>query len=110
VIQANHLVVVVFGSGPVLLRLRGLARIERRFLILQDFVTLSPGVHVSGNVTLGTGCFVGTGANFIEKLNIGAWTVIGAGSVIVGEVPADTTVVGIPGKIIKVKEPGWHLH
>ena len=79
-------------------------------VILQDFVTLSPGVHVSGNVTLGTGCFVGTGANFIEKLNIGAWTVIGAGSVIVGEVPADTTVVGIPGKIIKVKEPGWHLH
>jgi len=78
--------------------------------ILQDFVTLAPGVHVSGNVTLGTGCYVGTGANIIEKLKIGDWSIIGAGSAIIGNILPNTTVVGIPGKVIKEREPGWHLH
>ena len=74
--------------------------------ILQDFVTLSPGVHVSGNVTLGTGCYVGTGANLLEKLEVGNWSMIGAGSVVIGNVPADSTVVGVPGKVVKTREPG----
>jgi sugar O-acyltransferase (sialic acid O-acetyltransferase NeuD family) len=77
--------------------------------VLQDFVTLSPGVHVSGNVTLQTGCYVGTGANIIEKLTLGEWSIVGAGSAIVGNVPANSTVVGIPGKVIKERQPGWHL-
>jgi sugar O-acyltransferase (sialic acid O-acetyltransferase NeuD family) len=78
-------------------------------VVLQDFVTLAPGVHVSGNVTLGRGCYVGTGANIIEKLQVGDWSVIGAGSAIVKNIPPNTTVVGIPGKIIKERETGWHL-
>lgn len=78
-------------------------------VVLDDFVTLSPGVHVSGNVTMGTGCYVGTGANILEKLRINDWSVVGAGSVVLGDIPANTTVVGIPGKVIKEREPGWHL-
>jgi sugar O-acyltransferase (sialic acid O-acetyltransferase NeuD family) len=78
-------------------------------VVLQDFVTLAPGVHVSGNVTLGLGCYVGTGANIIEKLQVGDWSIIGAGSAIVKSIPPNTTVVGIPGKIIKERQPGWHL-
>ncbi len=77
--------------------------------ILQDFVTLAPGVHISGNITLETGCYIGTGANIIEKLRVGEWSTIGAGSVIVKDVPANSTVVGVPGKAIKQKETGWYL-
>jgi sugar O-acyltransferase (sialic acid O-acetyltransferase NeuD family) len=77
--------------------------------VLQDFVTLAPGVHVSGNDTLETGCYIGTGANIIEKLHVGNWSIVGAGSTIVKDVLANTTVVGIPGKVIKERQAGWHL-
>ena len=77
--------------------------------VLEDFVTLAPGVHVSGNVNLGEGCYVGTGANIIENIRVGSWSIIGAGSTIVDDVPPNTTVVGCPGKVIKARKEGWHL-
>ena len=75
---------------------------------IMDYVSIAPGVHVSGNVNLGEGCYIGTGANLIEKLNIGEWSVIGAGSTIIRDVPSNSTVVGVPGKVVKTKEGGWH--
>lgn len=78
-------------------------------VVMGDFVTLAPGVHVSGNVRFSEGCYVGTGANLIEKISVGEWSMIGAGSAIVREVPANTTVVGMPGKVLKTREAGWHL-
>ena len=78
-------------------------------VIIEDFVTLAPGVHVSGNVILREGCYIGTGANIIEKKEIGVWSVVGAGSTVTANVPSNTTVVGVPGKVIKTKPNGWHL-
>jgi sugar O-acyltransferase (sialic acid O-acetyltransferase NeuD family) len=78
-------------------------------VVFQDYATVAPGVHISGNVTLEEGCYIGTGANLIEKINIGAWSIVGAGSTITKTVPANTTVVGVPGKIIKERSAGWHL-
>jgi sugar O-acyltransferase (sialic acid O-acetyltransferase NeuD family) len=75
---------------------------------IQDYVTLAPGVHVSGKITLGTGCYVGTGTNFVEKINVGEWSIIGAGSTVTANVPANTTVVGVPGRVIKQRENGWY--
>jgi sugar O-acyltransferase (sialic acid O-acetyltransferase NeuD family) len=77
--------------------------------VLDDFVTLAPGVHVSGKVIVSAGCYVGTGANIIEKIHIGEWSIIGAGSTIVKDGPPNTTVVGVPGRVVKTREPGWHL-
>jgi acetyltransferase EpsM len=78
--------------------------------VFEDFVTLAPGVHISGNVTLSQGCNVGTGANILEKINVGSWSTVGAGSTIVRDVPSNTTVVGVPGRVIKKREGGWHLN
>lgn len=78
-------------------------------VFLDGFTTLAPGVHISGSVTINSGCYIGTGANVIEKLNLGEWSIIGAGSTVIRDVPANTTVVGNPGKIIKERLPGWHL-
>ena len=69
--------------------------------ILEDFVTVSPGVHISGNVTLKTGSFIGTGANLIEGKMVGEWSVVGAGSVVVKDIPPNVTAVGSPAKPIK---------
>ena len=78
-------------------------------VVLEDFTTLAPGVHVSGNVTFGQGCYVGTGATIIEKKRLGEWSIVGSGSVVVDDVPKNSTVVGVPGKVIKTRSPGWHL-
>ncbi len=76
--------------------------------LIEDFVTLSPGVNVSGDVTVGMGTFIGTGADIIEKVRIGEWSVIGAGCTIIRDVPPNTTVVGVPGKVIKTRDAGWY--
>ena len=75
---------------------------------VEQFATLSPGVRLAGNVRVQTGCFVGMGANVIERKILGAWSIVGAGSTIVSDVPPNTTVVGVPGKVIKTRPEGWH--
>lgn len=77
--------------------------------IVEDYVTLSPGVHLAGNVIVEEGCFIGMGVSCIEKRRIGAWSIIGAGAVIIDDVPPNSTVVGVPGKVIKTRLEGWHL-
>jgi|LGVF01.1.fsa_nt_gb sugar O-acyltransferase (sialic acid O-acetyltransferase NeuD family) len=78
-------------------------------VVIEDFVTLAPGVHVSGKVKFGEGSYIGTGTNIIEKRIIGAWSIVGAGSTVIRDVPKNTTVVGVPGKVMKSREYGWHL-
>lgn len=78
-------------------------------VMIQDYATLSPGVHLAGNVTVNEGCFIGIGAVSVEKKTLGTWSIIGAGSVIVDNVLPNTTVVGVPGKVIKSRTEGWHL-
>lgn len=77
--------------------------------VIDDFATLAPGVHVSGYVDIGEGAYVGTGVNIIEKKKVGAWAVVGAGSTVISDVPANSTAVGVPAKVVKTREEGWHL-
>jgi sugar O-acyltransferase (sialic acid O-acetyltransferase NeuD family) len=71
--------------------------------VLRAYATLSPGVHISGNVTLEVGSFLGTGAVTVQglperPLRIGSDSVVGAGAVVTRDVPAGATVVGIPAR------------
>ena len=76
---------------------------------MEEFVTLAPGVHVSGNVSLGQDCYVGTGANIIEKPRVEDWAIVGAGAVEARDVPANSMAVGVPTKVIRTRPPGWYL-
>lgn len=68
---------------------------------LGDFVELSPAVNVSGNCVIGSRTTIGTGAVILPKINIGANVVVGAGTVVLKDVPDNSTIVGVPGKVIK---------
>jgi sugar O-acyltransferase (sialic acid O-acetyltransferase NeuD family) len=67
---------------------------------MEDYVTLAPGVHISGRVRICKGAYIGTGASVIPGVTIGARATIGAGAVVVRDVPAGETHVGIPAKAI----------
>ena len=76
---------------------------------LEDFVTVSPGVNLSGNVTLRQGCFIGTGASIIEGKTVGAWARVGAGAAVIDDLPDNTTAVGVPAEVVATRPAGWHL-
>ena len=75
-------------------------------VIVDDYVNVSPGANISGNVHIGTRCWVGSGAVVNQgtggsKLIIGTDTVIGSGSVVVRDCEPNAVYVGIPAKRIK---------
>lgn len=102
------------------------ATIGRRFFIdhgmgvvigetteIGDDVLLYQGVTLGGtgnetgkrHPTLGNHVVVGTGAKILGNIKIGDNVRIGAGSVVVHPVPDNCTVVGIPGRVVKMRTP-----
>ncbi len=76
--------------------------------IVGDLSLIYQGVTLGGtgkesgkrHPTLGDGVIVGAGAKVLGNIQIGNNVRIGAGSVVLREVPSDCTVVGIPGRIV----------
>ena len=77
--------------------------------IIGDNVTLYQGVTLGGtgkqkgkrHPTLEDNVMVGTGAKVLGDITIGAGSMIGAGSVVLSDVPPNSTVVGVPGRVVK---------
>ncbi len=72
--------------------------------ILEDYVTLSPSVNLSGNVKIGACTNIGVGSTVIPDVKVGKHTIIGAGSVIINDIPPYSTAVGVPARVIKSRE------
>lgn len=72
--------------------------------VIKDFVTIYPSVNVSGNVVLGECSELGTGMQIIQGRKIGFHSVVGAGAVVVRDIPDKCTAVGSPAKPIKFFE------
>lgn len=71
---------------------------------LEDFVTVYPSVNVSGNVLVEECAELGTGTQIIQGKRIGTQTIVGAGAVVVKDLPEKCTAVGSPAKPIKFWE------
>jgi serine O-acetyltransferase len=99
------------------------AKIGRRFFIdhgmgvvigetaeIGDDVLLYQGVTLGGtgkergkrHPTVGNHVVVGTGAKILGNIRVGDCVKIGAGSVVVHPVPDNSTVVGIPGRVVRI--------
>ena len=72
--------------------------------ILKDFVTLYPSVNVSGITNIGHAVELGTGMQIIQGKTVGDYSIVGAGAVVVKDIPAKCTAVGSPAKPIKFFE------
>lgn len=64
-------------------------------------VFIAHGGNISGLVKIEDGVFVGAGVTIIPRLTIGHFSFIGAGTVVIKDVPPYSVVVGNPGRIIK---------
>lgn len=65
-----------------------------------DFVHIAPGATICGGVTVGEETLVGANASVLPNCTIGKNVIIGAGTVVTKNIPDNTVVTGIPGKII----------
>ena len=92
------------------------------FTKIKDFVLISMGVNIAHHTIIEEGCFFSQGSNIGASIHfkentfcgiastvmtgvkkVGINVLIGAGAVIIKDVPEGATVVGNPGRIIKIK-------
>ena len=77
--------------------------------VVGNNVTLYQGVTLGGtgkeqgkrHPTIGNNVMISTGAKVLGSFKIGDNSKIGAGSVVLNEVPPGSTVVGVPGRVVK---------
>jgi acetyltransferase-like isoleucine patch superfamily enzyme len=93
------------------------------FTMLSHDIILANGGHAIDNfepfsapLDIGKGCWVGVGARIIVKdkngLTIGNNSIVGAGSLVINDIPANAVAVGVPAKIVKYRElpeKSWHF-
>jgi serine O-acetyltransferase len=93
--------------GPGLFIDHGMGVVIGETAEVGENVTLLQGVTLGGtslkrekrHPTLGNNVVVGAGAKIIGAFKIGDGSRIGAGSVVVREVPTNSVVVGVPGRV-----------
>jgi len=66
--------------------------------VLEDGVELGPGATLCGLVHCGVNAWVCTGATVLPRIRIGADAVVGGGALVRSDVPAGTTVIGVPAR------------
>jgi sugar O-acyltransferase (sialic acid O-acetyltransferase NeuD family) len=75
--------------------------------VLEDFVSVNPAATISGQVTVGAGALVGAGAVILQGLSVGADSVVGAGACVTRSVAPNTTVVGVPARVLLRGDGQW---
>jgi serine O-acetyltransferase len=96
-----------FGPGFVLIHATG--------VVINGNVRGGSNVYVEHQVTigaerrrtpvLGSDVFLGAGAKVIGAITIGDGARVGANAVVVHDVPAYATVVGIPARVVRIRQP-----
>lgn len=66
--------------------------------LVGDFTAIATGVCISGLCKIGTNCYLGSGSTLRDGVRVGDRALVGIGSNVVADVPADAVVMGNPAK------------
>lgn len=69
--------------------------------VVEDGVHLCPGARLGGLVHVEAGAWVGIGSTIVDRVRIGARSMLGAGSVVVADIPPDVLAYGVPARVVK---------
>jgi acetyltransferase-like isoleucine patch superfamily enzyme len=94
---------IIFGKNTVLGE--DVKVLTGKHLNIQESEDLGVMLHSvpdnGRNITVGEGCYIGSGAILIGPITIGNFSVVGAGSVVTKSFPERVFVAGNPAKLIK---------
>ena len=97
--------------GPGVFIDHGMGVVIGETTIIGENVTIFQGVTLGGtgkergkrHPTVGNNVVVGAGAKVLGNVTIGDDVQIGANAVVIKDVPANSTVVGVPGRVVKIE-------
>jgi acetyltransferase EpsM len=70
-------------------------------IVAGECISVGPGANVGGACRIESGCYIGMGSTVIERLSIGAGSVVAAGAVVIRDVPPHVMVAGVPAAVAK---------
>lgn len=73
--------------------------------VMQNFSSLAPGVTAGGCLEIGECSAISIGAIVIQNIKIGAYTIVGAGSLVVKDIGSYKVAFGNPAKEIRTRKP-----
>ncbi len=69
-------------------------------VVIEPFCHVAPGCVLTGEVKIGEGTLIGAGTTIIPQRIIGSWSTIGAGSVVVKDIPSHSKAFGVPCRVV----------
>lgn len=68
--------------------------------VVEDYVNVCPKVSMAGHTVIGRKTFLGIGCTIIDGIKIGRGSTVGAGAVVIRDVPDHASVAGVPAREI----------
>jgi sugar O-acyltransferase (sialic acid O-acetyltransferase NeuD family) len=72
--------------------------------VIEDFVTIASGVNVGGGVRVQLAAYLGAGALIGETHTVGAFSLVGMGTVVTRDIPASEVWVGVPARRLRAAD------
>ena len=87
----------VVGNGVILNTLSSVGH----DCTVHPYAQLASGVNLGGGAEIGFGAFLGLGVKVLPNASVGEWTVVGAGSVVLRDLPPRTLCYGTPARVVR---------
>ena len=89
---------------PGFRRIGGCTHIGKNCTILPNVLIGKKEPRLKADVYIGDNCYISTGVSILGPVTIGNNVTVGAGAVVIKDVPDNCVVGGVPAKVIKIKD------
>jgi acetyltransferase-like isoleucine patch superfamily enzyme len=104
--QGCQIAVLSLGSQPYLVNIGNHVWVSRGVIFdTEDASTWiaqdeCPDIQTYGRIVIEDNCFIGYNSHLLPNIRIGKNSIVGAGSVVITDIPPDSIVMGVPARVI----------